>query len=138
MRSRAAYERDLAQKLFRRGWAVMRAPASGAAAKRYLYPDLVALKHGRAVAIEVKTSSKERPIYLSRRQYEILKLWEERGGAEAWLAVKVLDGRGWRLYPLSSVKEAGESYRLDLEGGLTLEQFDNLYSVKPLTAFAEA
>ncbi|NPA85447.1 MAG: Holliday junction resolvase [Crenarchaeota archaeon] len=139
MRSRSSYERELAQRLFSMGWVVMRAPASGAAAKRYLYPDLVGLKLGRAVAIEVKTTKVERTIYLSRRQYEILKLWEERGGAEPWLAVKVLDGRGWRLYELARLEEAGESYRLHLEGGLTLDQFDARYSVKAtLTAFAEA
>ncbi len=45
------YERDLAYKLYQRGWAVIRAPASGAKAKRYLYPDLVAIKKGRILAI---------------------------------------------------------------------------------------
>jgi len=137
LRSRVSFERELAGKLYQMGWAVMRAPASGAAAKRYLYPDLVALKKGRAVAIEVKTTKDKKYIYLERRQYEILKEWEERGGADAWVAVKVLYS-GWSFYPLSSLKEAGKSFRLDLEGGLSLESFDALYSVKyTLTEFAK-
>ncbi len=107
---------------------MIRAPASGAAAKRYLYPDLVALKFGRGVAIEVKTTSREGPIYISKRQVEILSLWERRGGADPWIAVKVLDGRGWRFYSLEELKEAGESFRLDTGGGLSIDEFDALYT----------
>ena len=133
-----SHERDLAAKLYELDWVVMRAPASGAAAKRYLYPDLVALKGGKAVAIEVKTTKGKSHLYIKKRQYEILKEWEEKGGAKAWIAVKVIH-KGWRFYPIERLVDVGESFRLDLEGGLTLEQFNSLYSVKAtLVEFAAA
>ena len=137
-RNGTSYERELARKLYKRGWAVMRAPASGAKVKRYPYPDIVALKKGYAIAVEVKTTSSERPIYIPKRQVEILLEWKERGGAEPWVAVKVLGGRGWRFYSVELLKETEKSFRLDLEGGITIDELDVLVEAKrsiPLTMF---
>ncbi|UXD21385.1 Holliday junction resolvase [Ignicoccus pacificus DSM 13166] len=137
-RSATSYERDLARKLYKRGWVVMRAPASGAKVKRYPYPDLVALKRGYSIAVEVKTTSSERPIYIPKRQIEILKEWNVKGGAEPWIAVKVLDGRGWRFYSLDLLTETEKSYKLILEGGITLDELDSKAEGKayvPLTHF---
>jgi len=120
------YERDLAYKLYKRGWAVIRAPASGARAKRYLYPDLVAVKKGRVLAIEVKTLKDERTLYISERQVNVLREWEERAGAEAWIAVKVRDGRGWRFYSVENLVKTNSSWRLELKGGISIDELDLL------------
>ncbi len=120
------YERELAYKLYRRGWAVIRAPASGAKAKRYVYPDLVAIKKRRVLAIEVKTVKDERPIYLSDRQVNILREWEERADAEAWIAVKVRDRRGWAFYSIENLVRTNTSWKLELIGGISLEELDSL------------
>ena len=139
-RSATAYERELARKLYKRGWAVMRAPASGAKVKRYPYPDLIALKNGYAIAVEVKTTKAERPIYIPKRQIEILREWEHRGGAEPWIAVKVLDGRGWKFYPLDILLETEKSFKLVLEGGITIDELCRIAESKstiPLTSFIQ-
>ncbi len=138
MRGRTSYERQLASLLYKRGWAVMRAPASGAKVKRYPYPDLVALKKGYAAAIEVKTVSEERAIYVPKRQVETLMEWKARGGAEPWIAVKVLDGRGWRFFRTDELEETEKSFKLVPKGGLTLEEFNRipeLSRIVPLTNF---
>ncbi len=129
-RSATSYERDLARKLYKRGWVVMRAPASGAKVRRYPYPDLVALKRGYAIAVEVKTTSSEKPIYIPKRQIMILKEWEQRGGAEPWVAVKVLDGRGWRFYSLDLLIETQKSFKLVLEGGISIDELDAIANSK--------
>lgn len=137
-RGATAYERELARKLYKRGWVVMRAPASGAKVRRYPYPDLVALKRGYSIAVEVKTTSEERPIYIPKRQIAILKEWNLKGGADPWIAVKVLDGRGWRFYSLNTLMETAKNFKLVLEGGITLDQLDQIAESKvtiPLTAF---
>lgn len=117
---------------------MIRAPASGAKVKRYPYPDLVALKKGYAAAIEVKTSSEERTIYLPPKQVETLMVWKIRGGAEPWIAVKVLDGRGWRFFRAEDLERAQRSFKLVPQGGLTLDEFDRLSEAArtvPLTNF---
>lgn len=137
-RGATVYERELARKLYKRGWVVMRAPASGAKVRRYPYPDLVALKKGYSIAIEVKTTSEDKPIYIPKRQISILKEWHLKGGAEPWIAVKVLDGRGWRFYPLKTLVETKKSFKLVLEGGIPLDELDRIAENRimvPLTAF---
>ena len=124
MRGRINYERELARKLYKRGWAVVRAPASGAKNKSYPVPDLVAVKRNYVAVFEVKTAKDERPIYIPKRQIAILREWVKRAGAEAFIAVKILDGRGWRLYPIEVLEEKEESYKLLPVGGLTLDELE--------------
>ncbi len=124
MKGRIAYERDLARKLYKRGWAVIRAPASGAKNKSYPVPDLVAIKRNYVAVFEVKTTKEEKPIYIPKRQVAILNDWVKRAGAEAFVAVKILDGRGWRLFPIDLLEEKEESYKLVPLNGLTLDELE--------------
>ncbi len=124
MRSRVNYERELAKRFYKEGWAVIRAPASGAKNKSYPVPDLIAIKKGYIVALEIKTSKEERPIYISKRQVMILKEWVRRADADAFIALKILDGRGWRFYPIEVLEEKEENYKLVPVGGLTLKDLE--------------
>lgn len=90
-----AHERDLARKLWARGLAVMRAPASGSKAKRLVYPDVVAIYRGKVLVFEVKTASTLRDIYIPARQVEKLVEFARRAGGEAYIAVKVIGTGEW-------------------------------------------
>jgi len=89
-------ERDLAQLLWKRGFAVVRAPASGAST-RMPRPDIVAGHSGRGVqfAIEVKTTHDEK-LYISRESVIQLMDFSQRFGCQPILAIKFKGrGRSW-------------------------------------------
>ena len=110
------HERDLALKLWRMGFAVIRGPASGAKAKRILYPDLVAIRSGKIYAFEIKTRIREKPIYIEREQIEKLLEFIRRSGGKAYIAVKIVGSSGWKLVPLEMLeKTRSGNYKLDNE-----------------------
>ncbi len=113
-------ERELARLLWKHGFAVLRAPASGAKTRRIIYPDLVALKNGVILVFEVKTRENPSTIYIKREQMNRLKEFVYRSGGQGFIAVKIMDGRGWRFIPLDMVEETpGGNYKISLD---TLEQ----------------
>jgi Holliday junction resolvase len=107
-------ERELVRKLWRKGFAVVRAPASGAKAKRIIYPDVVAIYQGRVLVFEVKTRSKLEAIYIEGDKVLKLKEFARRAGGEAFIAVKI-KGEGWYFIPLEALNYTGKHYRLDAE-----------------------
>ncbi len=110
------YERELARTLWRKGFACMRAPASGAKVKRVKYPDVVAIKNGVTLVFEVKTRSKPGAIYIERKQVEKIVEFASRAGGRAFIAVRVLDGRGWRFVPVEELEETrGGNYKVSEE-----------------------
>ena len=109
-----SYERDLVARLWSQGFAVMRAPASGARVRRSVAPDVVAAKNGVIMVFEVKTMRKPRTLYLRRSQVERLAEFARRAGGEAMIAVRILDGRGWRFIPLDRLEETGGGFKIPL------------------------
>ncbi|MFP3208473.1 MAG: Holliday junction resolvase Hjc [Nitrososphaeria archaeon] len=105
-------ERDLARRLWERGFASMRAPASGAKAKRFVQPDVIAAKGGSLFAFEVKARS-EIPIYVEQDQVEKLAEWARRAGARPFFAIYY--GGRWRFVPLERASRVGRNYRIDGE-----------------------
>ena len=119
-------ERDLVLRLWAHGFAAMRAPASGARAKRVFYPDVLAAYQGRIYVFEVKYRSEPGPIYIESSKIERLKEFARRAGAEALIAVKY--GRSeWRLVPIDACPSTGASIRIDPklveEKGIRLSEF---------------
>jgi len=102
------YELELSARLYALGYSTLRAPASGKGGK----PDVVAIRKGRVVAFEVKVRSKPRDIYIPKIEVERLKTWAERAGAEAYIAVRILDPPEWRLVPLNRLQETQGYYRI--------------------------
>lgn len=102
----------------RYGYAVLRAPASGAKAKRLPYPDLLAFKHGRVLIFEVKRRQRRQAVYLSEDQYRTLMFWKSRG-AEVYIAVRYdSEGPEFRLVPIECIEEmdgADRRYRLSVD-----------------------
>jgi len=89
-------ERELVVTLWRLGFAVMRAPASGAKVRKAGYPDLVAIKDGRVAVFEVKSRRVESTVYLDSEQVKKLRAFAERAGGISYVAVKV-PRKGWRF-----------------------------------------
>ena len=89
-------ERELVTTLWRLGFAVMRAPASGAKIRKADYPDIVAIKDGKVAVFEVKSRKKSTPIYLEGEQVKKLRTFAERAGGISYIAVKI-PRKGWKF-----------------------------------------
>ncbi len=116
-------ERELAQLLWDKGWAVIRGPASGGGVRKRFQPDLVAIREGVILVFEVKTVSSQRPIYIDRRKLENLVEWSKRAGGVPVVAVR-LPWKGWKIHDIGKLEEAGSSFKLsDPLQGESLEAF---------------
>ena len=111
-------ERQLVNALDERGFAVMRAPASGSATEREL-PDVLAGDSDVFYAIEAKSSAGD-PIYLTGEEVEALVYFARNFGAKPRVAAR-FDREDWYFF------HPGDLYTTD--GGN--------YRVKKETAIAE-
>ena len=120
----SAEERDLVHKLWDKNFADMRAPASGGATKRPL-PDVLAGNGKIYLAIEVKTTSKEK-IYIDSPQIDGLCEFCDLFGAEPYLGVKFKFTKWLFLPPDKIDRTRSNNYRVDkevaLEKGLELDE----------------
>jgi len=135
-----SHERDLVQRFWNHGFAVIRSPASGSKAKIILYPDIVAIYHGKVLAIEAKTVRKERTIYLKQQQVEKLMEFSKRAGGEAYIAVKIVGTGEWRFVDLKSLQETGglKITKAHLSTSLKLEDLISIVKgVKRLDEFSK-
>ncbi len=118
-------ERELVIKLWRLGFAVLRAPASGARIKRADYPDIVAIKEGRVAVMEVKSRTKLSTIYVREEQIRKLINFAKRAGGQAYIAIKI-PYRQWKIVPLSKLKQTSSgTYKVEkevIEKALGIEQ----------------
>jgi len=113
-------ERELANILWSKGFAVIRGPASGAGTRKRFQPDLVAIKNGKIAVIEVKKTNKL-PVYIRPEQILGLSEFSRRANAKAFIAVRLKGGK-WLFYNLTEVKTTKrggfkvEGKALDLNG----------------------
>jgi Holliday junction resolvase len=107
-------ERELVNALDDAGFAVMRAPASGAATAREL-PDVLAGNGDVFYAIEAKSSSGD-PIYLDNEEvYALVHVFARNFGATPRIAVR-FDREDWVFFHPSDVHETdGGNYRVKRE-----------------------
>ncbi len=111
-----AHERDLVHKLWEKGFAVVRSPASGAKTRRYAVPDIVAIRQGVVLVFEVKTIHNERPVYIPKHQVDKLLEFTKRAGGRPYIAVKIIGVTGWRFIPIGELEETrGGNYRVSIE-----------------------
>jgi len=106
--------------LWRRGFAVVRVPASGSATKRPL-PDMVAgsKQRGLQFAIEVKTTRAE-TLYVDKDSIHQLVEFAQTFGCEPFVAVRFKGrGRSWLfLKPSQLTPTKGQNYRITLKDAL--------------------
>jgi Holliday junction resolvase len=96
------YELELARKLYKLGFAVIRAPASGRKAKRVPYPDIVAIRHRNVIVISVKYRSSLGTIYVSQDELKKMMDFAKRSDGIMLIAIKVKELGDWRVISLSS------------------------------------
>jgi Holliday junction resolvase len=109
-------ERELVNALDDAGFAVMRAPASGAATEREL-PDVLAGNGDDFYAIEAKSSS-GRPIYLEGEEVENLVFFARNFGAKPRIAVR-FDREDWFFFHPGDLYTTDKgSYRVKKETAL--------------------
>jgi Holliday junction resolvase len=109
-------ERELVNELDGAGFAVMRAPASGAATDRDL-PDVLAGDGERFYAIEAKSSAGD-PIYLTGEEVESLVYFSRNFGAKARIGVR-FDQEDWYFFhPGDLYTTDGGNYRVKKETAL--------------------
>ena len=84
-RKGANFERTLVKKFWEHGFAAMRAAGSGSAPLPL--PDIVAIKDGRVIVVECKTSARE-SFYLGKKDVTNLEEFCRVSGAEPYIAVK--------------------------------------------------
>lgn len=118
-------ERQLVNALDDRGFAVMRAPASGSATERDL-PDVLAGNADVFYALEAKSSSGD-PIYLTAAEVEALVFFAVNFGARPKIGVRFDHDDWWFLDPWQChCTPSGKSYRvkqaLAHDVGVTLDQ----------------
>ncbi|MCS7122433.1 MAG: hypothetical protein NZ908_00530 [Candidatus Micrarchaeota archaeon] len=98
-------ERKLRDILRQNGYLVIRAAGSG-----YDTPDLIALKNGRAVIVEVKTTKRD-VIYFRREQYNNMKDFFDNGFN---VVVAVYRSGEFRFYGFLEIVDTGKRPKLDL------------------------
>ncbi len=127
-------ERELANILWSKGFAVIRGPASGAGTRRRFQPDLVAMKSGKIAVIEVKKTNKL-PVYIRSEQILGLSEFSRRANAKAFIAVRLKGGK-WLFYRLTEVKTTKRG-GFKVEGkGLDLNSFiAEVLELKRITDF---
>ncbi|MDG5758483.1 Holliday junction resolvase Hjc [Natronococcus sp. A-GB1] len=106
-------ERELVNALDEAGFAVMRAPASGAATDREL-PDVLAGDGDTFYAIEAKSSAGD-PIYLTGEEVEALTYFAQNFGAKPRIGVR-FDREDWYFFhPADLHVTDGGNYRVKKE-----------------------
>lgn len=116
-----AYERELVHELERRGFASLRAPASGSRTKLDR-PDIIAGRHGFHLVIEVKTTSAN-VLYIRKESIMSLLRFAERFGAQPFVAVKFKGKRkGWLLTTPSQLRPTAKGYVLAYEEALRISK----------------
>ncbi|QLC34658.1 nucleoid-structuring protein H-NS [Halarchaeum sp. CBA1220] len=109
-------ERELVNRLDEAGFAVMRAPASGAATTREL-PDVLAGDGTAFYAVEAKSSAGD-PIYLTGEEVEALVYFAQSFGARPKIGVR-FDREDWYFFHPSELHVTdGGNYRVKKETAL--------------------
>ena len=110
-------ERELVNRLDEVGFAVMRAPASGAATSREL-PDVLAGNGAVFYAIEAKASAGD-PIYLTNEEiYALVHVFAKNFGAKPRVGVR-FDREDWYFFHPADLHETdGGNYRVKKETAL--------------------
>jgi len=93
-------ENQLVHIMYERGWAVLRAPRSGRISLPS--PDIVAMKKGRILIIEVK--SRKAGFQIRKEQMDEMKDYIKRSGGEGYIAIKI-PRNGWKFLKFDDVTE---------------------------------
>ncbi|QKR00964.1 endonuclease [Metallosphaera tengchongensis] len=123
-------ERYVLSLLRNKGFAVIRSPASGSKRKDPA-PDIVAMKEGVILLIEVKSRKSKGNVYLTREQAEGIMEFSRKSGGELFVAVK--NPRSLKFVSFNELKKT--------EGGnyvISREAIENGKDLDALIRYVEA
>ena len=109
-------ERELIHIFYDAGWAPLRVAGSGST--QLPAADIIAGKDGRVLAVECKSSGKEK-IYIDKDQIRELALFAQTFGAEAVVAVR-FNREAWRFLTIAQLRDSGHSFVVDKQRALTV------------------
>lgn len=132
-RKGSAHERNLANKLWDMGLAVLRGCSSGGGVRKRFVPDIVAMGPGFVLVLEVKYRSERNPVRIEEEKVSKLLEFAERARGHAYIAVK-FKGDDWRFIPVTS-KSSIVIKPDDLNNAYTLEQLISKYVNRSLLDF---
>jgi Holliday junction resolvase len=99
-------ERELIHMLWEKKWACLRTAGSGS--MHFPAPDILASNKLRVVAIECKTTKKNKK-YFPKEEIKQLKNFAEYFGAEPWIAVKFFR-TNWYFLNTEDLRETKKSF----------------------------
>jgi len=118
-------ELELVKKLRKAGYAVMRAPASGARTKRVFYPDVLAVKFDgknyRVLVFEVKLRKHRDTIHIAGPKIWLLQDYAKRAGGKAYIAVKISEEKQWFVFPVEMLEQ--QKYEKGVRYVITKDMF---------------
>jgi Holliday junction resolvase len=91
------------------GFVCIRSPGSGRG-KRTWYPDVVAVRNGRAIFIEVKCFSDNRHVPIPLEKFRRMVWLSKHAGVRFFICVKYEDVGSFRCVDLNSYDSVGEKY----------------------------
>ena len=104
-------ERELLHLFWSKGFAALRSAGSGS--MKHPGPDLVVSNKSRRLAVECKTTKKDKQ-YLDKHDIEQLKEFCDLFGAEPWFAVKFAR-KDWLFLSLEDIEKTENGYVIDME-----------------------
>jgi Holliday junction resolvase len=112
----ADFERKLVTEFWGRGWAAVRAAGSGT--RREPVPDVVAVKDGRVIVVECKTTHKDRlslkPAILSLAEFTSV------AGGDAYIAIRFFRQQP-RFYSIKNLLARDDYTITDKDGYMNLD-----------------
>ena len=85
---------------------------AGSGSSQYPSPDIIAGNGARFLAIEVKITSDTKK-YFPKEEIESLKLFAQKFGSEAWIAVK-FPRAPWHFVSIEDLRETDKCFVVDL------------------------
>ena len=102
-------ERELLHMFWSKGWACIRSAGSGS--MKYPGPDLIVSNKSRRLAIECKTTKRNKQ-YLDKHDVEQLREFCDIFGAEPWFAVRFAKME-WLFLSLEDIEKTESGYVID-------------------------
>jgi len=120
-------ENELANVFWGLNYAVVRGPSSGSGVRKRYQPDLIAMKGGVILVMEIKTKKKRGSLYISSSQVLGLEEFSKRAGGIAIIAFKQ-KGKEWRFHLLENLVPVGKNFKIkEPEKGLRIRDLEETF-----------
>ena len=105
-------ENMLANILWKKGYAVIRGPASGGGVQKRYTPDLFAMKDGKAMVLEVKERKDINELYIRVEQVQGLIEFARRAGVPAYIVFKKKGEKKFYFYDANALLYSSSSAKI--------------------------